>query len=117
MWPNGSHSCIILQVCIHLVLERLCWTELMDAQLTVLIVLVDDEYLFIIYIVSAGVWCASFFVVCRDPRLSDLEHCARAIVWRGKYSLLNGGRCCPQCNSSLLSGYPIVCDVYLYFDG
>ena len=52
----------------------------MDAQLTVLIVSVDHEYLFIIYVVSAGIWCASFFVVCRDPRLSDSEHCARAIV-------------------------------------
>jgi hypothetical protein len=48
----------------------------MDAQLTVLIVSVDHEYLFIIYVVSAGIWCASFFVVCRDPRLSDSEHCA-----------------------------------------
>jgi len=55
IWPNGSHPCIILQVCIRLVLERLRWTELMDAQLTVLIVLVNHEYLFIIYVISAGV--------------------------------------------------------------
>jgi hypothetical protein len=37
--------CIILQVCICLVSERLRQTELMDAQLTVMIVLVHHEYL------------------------------------------------------------------------
>ena len=56
IWPIGSHPCIFLQVCIHLVLGRLRWKELMDAQLTVLIVSVDHEYLCSIYVLSAGVW-------------------------------------------------------------
>jgi hypothetical protein len=58
-----SHPCIILQVCIRLVLERLRRTELMDAQLTVLIVSVDHDYLFIIYVVNAGVWCGASYIV------------------------------------------------------
>ncbi len=64
MWclisPSGSHPFIILQVCIRLVLGRVRRTEFMDAQLTVLIVLVNHEYLFIIYVVIAGVRCASY---------------------------------------------------------
>jgi len=60
IWPNGSHSCIILQVCIRLVSDRVHRTEFMDAQLTVLIVSVVHEYLFIIYAVIAGVRCESY---------------------------------------------------------
>ncbi len=65
MWPSGSHLCIILQVCIRLIPERFHRTELIDAQLTVLIVSVDHEYLFIMYVVSDGVRCTSycFFVM------------------------------------------------------
>ena len=66
IWPNRNHLCIILQVCIRLVSERFRQTELMDAQLTVLIVLVYHEYLFFVYVVSAGVRCTSYiaFLQC-----------------------------------------------------
>ncbi len=60
IWPIGSHPCIILQVCIRLVSGRVHRTELMDAQLTILIVSVNHEYWFIIYVVSAGVRFASY---------------------------------------------------------
>ena len=60
IWPNGSHPCIILQVCIRLVSDRVRGTEFMDAQLTVLIVSVIHGYLSIIYAVIAGVRCASY---------------------------------------------------------
>jgi hypothetical protein len=60
IWPIWSHLCIILHVCIRLVLGRLRWTELIDAQLIVLIVSFDHEYLFFMYVVSARVQCASY---------------------------------------------------------
>ena len=52
------HYCASL--CIRLVSDRVCRTEFMDAQLTVFIVSVVHEYLFIMYAVIAGVRCASY---------------------------------------------------------
>ena len=60
IWPVGSHPCIILHVCIFLVSGRLRRTELIDAQLIVLIVSFDHEYLFFMYVISAEVRCASY---------------------------------------------------------
>ena len=78
--------CIILQVCICLVSERLCQTELMDAQLTVMIVL---STMSICYHICRQCWGLVrivywFFVVCCDPCLSDSENWVRAFVRRGK---------------------------------
>ena len=85
IWPIGSHPCIILHVCICLVSGRLRWTELIDAQLIVLIVSFDHEYLFFMHVVSAGVRCASYidFLLCAVIQVFPIRSIAREPLYGG----------------------------------
>ena len=75
MWQSGSHLCMSLQVCIRLLSGRLQWTELMEVQLMVLIMVADRVFIFHVLRLSWNLVCIivkCLHIMCCDPGLLNV---------------------------------------------